>query len=98
MFKSKSINITHLVSLAADGAPSMIGAQEGFVAFTAKVFGQKTAVFSLHLISRNSVCSNVSPRMHASNECHSNYQQNNGKSFKSPSVSYAIGRRGYHVL
>ena len=91
--KTKGINTTHLVSVATDGAPSMTDAQKRFCSFTAKVFGQKAAAFSLHLTSRGTVCLNVFLGMHASNECcHSNYQQNSGKSFKSPLV--LIGQGG----
>ena len=34
--RAKGINTTHLVSVATDGAPSMTGAQKGFVALLQK--------------------------------------------------------------
>ena len=72
---AKGINTTHLVSVATDGAPSMTGVQKGFVAFLQKTLDRKLLDVLLHLTSRGTVCSNISPRMHASNECgHSNYQ------------------------
>ncbi len=43
--KAKEINTTHLVSMATDGAPSMRGAQKGFVTLLQKSLGRKLLTF-----------------------------------------------------
>ncbi len=43
--KAKEINTTHLVSVATDGAPSMRGAQKGFVTLLQKSLGRKLLTF-----------------------------------------------------
>ncbi|KAL0978655.1 hypothetical protein UPYG_G00173530 [Umbra pygmaea] len=43
--RAKGINTTHLVSVATDGAPSMTGAQKGFVALLQKTLDRKLLTF-----------------------------------------------------
>ncbi len=49
--KTKEINTTHLVSVDTDGAPSMTGAQQGFVSLLQKLLDRKLLTF--HCIKRH---------------------------------------------
>ncbi|KAM3841446.1 general transcription factor II-I repeat domain-containing protein 2-like [Vipera latastei] len=59
-FKTKEISTTHLVSVATDGAPSMTGAQEGFVALLQKSLGRKLLTFHC-ILHQEALCAQTFP-------------------------------------
>ena len=52
MFETQKISTTHLVSVATGGAPSMTGAQRGFVSLLEKSLDGKLLTFHCILLSR----------------------------------------------
>ncbi len=58
--KTKEINTTHLVSVATDGAPSMRGAQKGFVTLLQKSLGRKLLTFHC-ILHQEALCAQTFP-------------------------------------
>ncbi|KAL0973635.1 hypothetical protein UPYG_G00207640 [Umbra pygmaea] len=57
---AKGINTTHLVSVATDGAPSMTGAQKGFVALLQKLLDRKLLTFHC-ILHQEALCAQTFP-------------------------------------
>ncbi|KAJ4947892.1 hypothetical protein JOQ06_009923, partial [Pogonophryne albipinna] len=58
--RAKGINTTHLVSVATDGAPSMTGAQKGFVALLQKSLDRKLLTFHC-ILHQEALCAQTFP-------------------------------------
>lgn len=90
--RTKEIKTTHLVSVATDGAPSMTGAQKGFVALLQKSLDRKLLTFHC-ILHQEALCAQTFPP-----ECTEVMEvviqivnKINGKRFKSPSVPLITG-------
>ncbi|XP_076805287.1 general transcription factor II-I repeat domain-containing protein 2B-like [Clavelina lepadiformis] len=58
--RKKGINTSHLVSVATDGAPSMTGANKGFVALLQKSLGRKLLTFHC-ILHQEALCAKTFP-------------------------------------
>ncbi|XP_039204212.1 uncharacterized protein LOC120310168 isoform X3 [Crotalus tigris] len=58
--RANEINTTHLVSVATDGAPSMTGAQKGFVALLQKSLGRTLLTFHC-ILHQEALCAQTFP-------------------------------------
>ena len=59
--KTKEINTTHLISVATDGAPNMVGTQQGFVSLLQKVLDRKLLTFHC-MLHQEALCAQTFPR------------------------------------